>query len=135
TFDEIRGALDACAIRIRRGQLRDAYGPSMEYFLDKGYTASDIELRLARLEDDIRALRVQVVDKPAYELASQIDEEALGNALANSITYRSQQARDRDADSLSAIARLRRGHRPSISAESGAAFVSSNLSRARAGRD
>jgi len=50
TLEEVRGVLDACAYRIGQGQLREAYGPSIEYFISIGSTASDIELYIAHLE-------------------------------------------------------------------------------------
>jgi len=38
TRDEVYGILDACAARLREGHLRDSYGPSMEYFIERDGT-------------------------------------------------------------------------------------------------
>jgi len=132
TLDEVRGALDACAYRMARGQLRDAHGPSIEYFLTRGYTASDIELFCVRLEDDLRALRVRVVDKPPYEHSLVIDEAELERVLDNEVRYSNPQARVRDVDSISAIIRLRRGREFFVIEESRALFVTTNSSLSRA---
>jgi len=42
TVAEVRRVLNACAARIRRNQLRDAYGPTIDFFLSQGLTAGDI---------------------------------------------------------------------------------------------
>ncbi len=34
TLEEVKGILDACAARLRRGQLRDAYVPTIEWFIE-----------------------------------------------------------------------------------------------------
>jgi hypothetical protein len=135
TLDEIRGALDACAERLARGQLKDAYGPSIEYFIEKGCSASDVELFTARLERDLKALRVGVVDKPDYVKQFQIDEKELEALLMRRITYRKQRACIRDVDSISAIMRLRRLQEFFIIEECRALFVTTNGELARASRE
>ena len=49
TINEVQGILDACAHRLQSGQLKDAYGPTIEYFVESGKSASDLELMSARL--------------------------------------------------------------------------------------
>jgi hypothetical protein len=130
TVDEIRGILSACSYRIRAGRLRDAYGPTIEYFLQKDYSASDIELLSVRLEKDLKALRINVEDKPGYEEhAYVIDEEGLKNCLSSAISYREPNgiAVSRDVDSISGIMRLRRGRQTDIVEECLAVFISTNL--------
>ncbi|MBK8031131.1 MAG: hypothetical protein IPK17_16910 [Chloroflexi bacterium] len=138
TIDEVRGILTACAARIRRGQLKDAHGASIDYFLLNGYTASDIELLSVQLERDLAAVRISVIDKPDYkEHAYVIDERALKNRLLETITYRNPDgyAVDRDVASIAAIARLRQGRQTELIEECMAVFVSSNFTLARIARE
>jgi hypothetical protein len=134
TVNELRGILDACADRLRRGRFRESFGPSMEYFIETGRTASDVELMSARLDEKLRSLRITVDEKPKYEAAFMVDEKGFEKAIDAEIHYNSPKARVYDVDSISAIARLRRG-RESFSPElSGALFVTSNSALARVTR-
>lgn len=134
TRDELRGILDACAERLRHGRLRDSFGPSMEYFIETGRTASDIELMAARLNDRIRSLGITVDEKPQYEKQYVVDEKGFEAAIDAEIHYSNPRARVHDVDSISAIARVRRG-RESYSPESSwALFVTSNAALAKVTR-
>ncbi|MFB3087954.1 MAG: hypothetical protein ACE10E_06535 [Acidiferrobacterales bacterium] len=135
TVDEACGILDACASRMAQGRLRDAYGPSIEYFLDSGFTASDVELFRARIEDDIRGLRVQIRDKPIYEQAYVIDEKKLQEELDREIGYQNPQALYKDVDSVAAVMRLRRGREFFSYENCRAAFVTTNSAMVRVSRD
>lgn len=137
TLDEIRGVLSACAHKIRQGQTRTAYGPSIEYFLINGYRASDIELFAVRIDKDLEALRIQVVDKPDYSgQAYVIDEKGFQDTLLSRITYRNPDgpAVERDVDSIAAIVRLRRGRTTEVLEECGAIFVTNNAELANVAR-
>lgn len=137
TLDEARGVLDACAHRIRQGHLRDAYGPSIEYFISIGKTPSDIELMAINLEKDITALRIRIVDKPPYlpDYDDVIDEGKLANELAENISYHSPQAVQRDLDSISGIMRLRHGRVHYLVEKSIAVFVTTNTALVKITRD
>ena len=126
TAEEVHGILDACAFRLKRGSLKDAYGPSMEYFIEKGFTASDIELFKSRLHDDIKALRIEIVNKPAYEERYVIDEAGFQNRIAEDIHYGNPKALQRDVDSISAVMRARRGQHCYTFEECRALFVTTN---------
>ncbi len=134
TVDEACGILDACASRMAQGQLRTAYGPSIEYFLGTGFSASDIELFRARIDNNIRALRIQIRDKPAYEAAYVIDEEGIQEELNQEIGYQNQQALYKDVDSIAAIMRLRRGREFSSYEICHAVFVTTNSAIVRVSR-
>jgi hypothetical protein len=134
TINELRGILDACAERLRYGRFRDSFGPSMEYFIETGRTASDVELMIARLNEKLRSLEITVDEKPPYEAIFLVDEKGFEKAIDAEIHYISPKARVNDVDSISAIARLRRG-RESFSPElSWALFVTSNSPLARVTR-
>lgn len=134
TVDEIHGILDACSSRLLKGNLREAYGPSMEYFIESGKTASDVELMRARLPIKLRSLGVEIDEKPPYDPNYQIDEAGLEQALNSAIRYSSQKALLHDVDCISAVARLRRGRESSSPETCGALFVTSNTKLARATR-
>lgn len=129
TVDEVRGILSACANKIRYGQLQDAYGPSIEYFLLNGFSASDIELYIVQLEQDLRSAHISVVDKPSYqEHKYVIDEVKLREALSTELFYSNPDGRalDRDVDSIAAILRLRQGRKPHLIEDCGNVFLTTN---------
>ena len=110
TLQEADSSLYALEQRFLNGQLKEGYGPSLEYFLTQQYRASDIAVFRQTLEKDLSELQIFVMDKPTYvEVTYQIDEEQLGKELAQAIMHHSQVALERDVDSVSAIMRLRRG--------------------------
>jgi len=132
TLDELRGVLDACAHRIETGRLRDAYGPSFEYFLEHDCSASDIRMFIVSLERHMRRLRIRVVDAPVYsEHEFVIGEQHLGEILEQGITYSNPRALHHDVYSVSAIMRLRRERRPYYVEDSQAVFVTTNARLAR----
>lgn len=139
TVDEIRGILDATGHVIERGRQAELFGPSVEYFMSRGMTASDIEHIQERLEQDLGRLRVEVVPKPPYVAEYQIDEQALTEFLRSHIRYRQdaagERAIQRDVDSLSAIVRLRQGHHVSSIETCRALFVTTNTALSRAARE
>ena len=135
TLMEVRNALQACAYRIGSDRTANGYGPSVEYFLSMGSTASDIELYCARLENDLAALQIQVVDKPTYIREYVIDEKALAQLLDERLTYSHVWARDRDVDSISAIVRLRECDEFYTVEDCRAIFVTTNAALARAARE
>jgi len=128
TLGEIRSILNAISQRMSTGQKTEtslAAMPTNEYFLTQRYKVSDIELLKVRLEKDLQALRIRVVDKPAYTGEYTIDESGLDKAFG-SISYRSNRARQRDVDSMSAIMRLRQGREYNSVEDCRAVFVTSN---------
>lgn len=132
TLDETRNILDTLAKRIAKGQKIEAYGPSIpsvEYFLSEGFTASDLELLSVRLEKDLEALRVKIVEKPEYEKEYVIDEKSLDDAFKN-ISYR-ERTRQRDVDSIAAIVRLRKGRDYYFLEDCRAVFITSNTALAK----
>lgn len=133
TVNEIRGILDSCAQRISNGQLSDPYG-SIEYFIEKNYSESDILLLSINLERDLAAMKVNIEDKPPYTKEWVIDEEALSEALEKEIKYRRPQARSRDVDSISAIMRLRRMQDYYIIEDCTALFITTNSAIAKVTR-
>jgi hypothetical protein len=136
SFDEIVGILSACSEIIRRGQFKDSYGPSMEYFIQTGYSETDIMMFIANLESDLLNLGISVVDKPPYEdFEISINEEEFCIYLKDRVSYSKDPPLERDKDSITAVLRLRRGQAYVSYEECQALFVTSNLSLAYCARD
>jgi hypothetical protein len=135
TLDEIRSSLVACAIRMERNQLADSYGPSIEYFIEKGLQPSEVRLRAQKIERDLEALRVKVVEKPPFDKEYMIDEQALANAIQRDFTYSNQNALWRDVSSISSVIRSRGGHQSELVEECRAVFVTTNPVLVRAAKD
>jgi hypothetical protein len=126
TLDEMRSILIACALRMETNKLADAYGPTIEYFIEKGLQASDVRLRAEKLERDLNALRVKVVEKPALEKELMIDEQGLADAIEAEHKYVNKNALWRDVSSISSVIQLRRGHETQLVEECRALFVTTN---------
>ena len=127
TRNEVQGILDACASRLHRGDLRHAYGPTIEYFVEAGKSASDLELMSARLPAKLTDLGVKVVDPPSYDgTAYQIDEKGFEKYLEQHIGYSNPAARVHDVDCISAITRQRQGREYRDVEECRALFVTTN---------
>ncbi len=127
TVEEVRGVLNACASKIGRGEIQSAYGPSIEFFLATGKRESDILVYANRLERDIRALRMKIIDKPPFIHSLMIDEKGFGEALASRIDYHERRGPlDRDVASISAIMRLRGSGYYFMIEECRALFVTTN---------
>lgn len=110
SLEEIIGILSACAERIGSGQLRSAYGPSIEYFIEQGFSETDVMLFIETLETNLTRLGISVVDKPNYkEHEHVIDERRYQDFLREQVFYGNERALERDKDSIAAIVRLRRG--------------------------
>lgn len=134
TLEELHGVLIACAHRIG-GSLRGAYGPSIEYFLSEGYTASDIEFFANRLEGDLSRLKIRVVEKPGFVPKFVIDERGLAQALSNEVGYAKQEALDRDVASISAVMRCRGTALYFFVEECRAIFITTNPALVRAANE
>lgn len=135
TQTEMQGILDACADRLKNNQSRDSYGPTIEYFIESGKTASDLELMIARLPEQLHSLGIKIGNRPDFDKYEfQIDESAFDNHLDQVIGYRNPKARRHDVDCISAIARIRAGKESRQVEECKAIFVTTNTSLAKATR-
>lgn len=138
TVNEAKGILNAIGNRLMRGDVADAYGPSVEYFLTQGLLSSDIFMLVNRLEQDIQSFGIKVVEKPEYsqELYPYvIDEQRLKMELQEKVRYHNERAIDKDVESISAIMRLRRGRHAYELENSVAILVTMNSALFRVSRD
>ena len=138
TADEIRRILYVCQRSVAKGSLQSVYGSSIktvEYFLQAGLTASDIELLVATIEQRLKTIGIKVSEKPDYVARYVIDEVGLANALRERISYSNYQAVSHDVDCISAIMRLREGRQCLDIERCRAIFVTTNSSLARVSRE
>ncbi|MCW8955552.1 MAG: hypothetical protein OQL09_01615, partial [Gammaproteobacteria bacterium] len=79
TFNEAHKILFAAASQLRQyGRLNsNKPGDVFDYFMRKNYSASDVELELAKLEENLNALDVSVEEAPEHLKAFNIDEAVL----------------------------------------------------------
>ena len=135
TRNEVQGVLDAAASRLASGNLRDSYGPTIEYFLEAGKTASDLELMITRLPNIMRSFGIELVDFPSFDKHNyQIDERGFENHLSEAIRYSNPKALVHDVDCISAMTRLRAGKESFQVEECRALFVTTNGALAREAR-
>jgi len=135
TLEETIGALDAVCGQLSRGREQFTYGPGIatyEYFLSKGLKCSDFEILIGRIERDLNALRIEVVEKPEYSEEFIIDENELLEFIKQHVKYRRERAAEKDVDSISAIYRLRKWREYRLIEECNAVFVTSNRSLVKA---
>jgi len=135
TFDEAWAALRACAFRLERKDVRNAYGPSMEFFLTEGIDADDVEARMARMEEDLRKLRIHIRPSLQGEYEGQVDENTLRSSLQAELPFHSDNALDRDVKSLAGVMRLWKGSEPPYLEDAPALFVTTNSAVARVARE
>lgn len=93
-------------------------GNTLESFDEKGYTVSDVESYISRLQYRIEELGIKIVDSPAYENVNYnseayIDYPGLKEALMAGMYYNprsASSAADTDTKSAAAIMLLRNGN-------------------------
>jgi hypothetical protein len=110
TVTEIRGVLSGVAAAMSRHGSQRGQPRSVEaYFVKAGFTASDIDVLVDRVEQDLESLRVAVLARPKHVIELTVDEVALEKALQERVGYPQRQTLLYDLDSLTAVHRLRRG--------------------------
>lgn len=132
TVEEIKGILDACSNRL--GIYKDGtFGRSVEYFTTMGYSVSDVQLLISKLERNIEQLRIKIIDKPDYSDHDHvIGESDLNSIIKKKMPHQRDLAVDRDVDSIAAIYRIRKGESFFNIEDSSAFFVTTTLALASA---
>ncbi|MFC1962776.1 hypothetical protein ACFLWB_02120 [Chloroflexota bacterium] len=133
TVDEIVGILNSCARRMRSGEQSDPFG-TVDYFIEKEYTDSDIQLLIDNLPKSLNSIRIQIEEKPLYTSEYVIGEDMFGEALESEIHYLNPDAKIRDVDSISAIMRFRHLHEYYFVEECRALFTTTNSKLAKVSR-
>lgn len=134
-YNEVYKIIDAYKYRISNP--RGSYGQSLEFFDEKGYSVSDIEVVLSGLEGYFQKSGIEIVNAPSFSQddTGVIKEEDFGNAigegelkqhLKKSISYRSDEPLNNDVDSISAMYNLRKGKKINQIEKCKALFVTTN---------
>lgn len=134
TVDEIRRVLQAAVYALRNPQGVEQWFGVFRHFYAGGYTPSDVELIIAKLEGSIAALRIKSTLPPPYTEELTVDELNLGSVLQDWVQYQRGDARQHDVASVAAIHRLRRGEIHGNVESCRAIFATTNSVMARAVR-
>lgn len=125
TLVELRGVLASAAQQVGSAQPgRD--DDIITYFSSQGMRRADVELIIADLESTLSTLGVRIVPAPRYNHHSSVDELELRDVLDRIVNYRREPTLLHDLDALTAVDRLRDGHRQPILEHSKAIFVTTN---------
>lgn len=135
TVNEAMGILQLCASRYLESDYRNLYGRAIdtcEYFIQKQFTDSDLLSTIGLLEENIKSLGIEIVEKPVYsEEEFIISEKNFSKYLAENMNYKSEDALYHDTISISSIIRLRKGKESINLEECGSVFVTTNTNLAR----
>lgn len=133
TINEIHGILDATAWGLRSSENRKkAYGETFDHCIASNLTSSDIELKLAKLPDNLASYGITILPRPTHKISLSIDESKLETILQNIVGYRSKEALHHDIDVLTAIHRIRNGNIKRSFEKCKAIFITTNNSLAKA---
>lgn len=133
TRDELRGILDAARHALQdRSRIKRGLFSVYENFISSGLRASDVELIIARLERSLKALHVNVKERPLHQVSLTLDEAKLTQILTDLMPAQNAVAQRHDIDCITAIHRLRRGQPKSDVETCGHVFVTSNNALAMA---
>ncbi len=133
TLRELEGIHEFTAhcLRSSHGTKHALWGAA-EFLIASGNTASDIQLLIEHLEDDLRALGITKRSRPDHVVALTVDELAFERHLLNKVGYRRPQPLQHDLDAVTSIHRIRGGEVFSKIETSRAVFVTTNTALARA---
>jgi hypothetical protein len=128
TVSEIRRVLTAVENSLRyRRTLRASTSEILEYMSSQGATPSDLALRIERLPQTLKSLRVDIRHRPPHQPNIGIDETSLEREFRAASTHGyGEEALRHDVDALTAIHRLRGGEPAMVLEASRALFVTTN---------
>lgn len=133
-LNEVINILHAGLRILEKGDFSSVYGPmiaTIDYLLEKGVSTSELSLELARTEEYLLRLGIEVLDKPEYVFPLGIDEAKFDDLLVNSRTINDnanrEEQRKNDIDSVASVYRLRKGMSFRRIEDCKAIFVTSNV--------
>lgn len=126
TVVETQSVLSGIANSMQRFDRSDHRRLTEQWFRKQGYSASDVELLADNVEEDLKGLRIAIVERPDPMVSLTVDEEALETTLQERIHYQSRTPLLHDLDALTAVHRLRNGRRQSQLERCRALFVTTN---------
>lgn len=133
TYDEMHGILTAAARARRLTRLvPDSPGDVFDFFSRTGASRADIELEIAKLDDNLKSIGVnRIVEFPPYTKALGIDETKLNEYIDIEIPNQSPKSREHDVDCLTAIFRFRDGGNQKYIESCEAIFITTNSALTR----
>ena len=138
-LQEVINILWVCLNIIERGNISQAYGPmasTIDYLVKEGFTPSDLHLAVARTENMLNEIGIEVHDKPEYVRQYGVDEARLDEYLlktyANNGSLNKDNQRKNDIDSVASIYRLRKGIPFRKIEDCKAVFVTNNVALLKA---
>lgn len=136
TVDETESVLRAAAQAIGRGTHPRRGARAVEsHFLNLDYAASDVEMHIGQLEEDLRSLRVDVLERPQMKIEWSVDEATLEEQLLEAVRYPRREPMLHDLEALTGTFRLRQGRTPRRFENCRAIFITPNVPLARIARD
>lgn len=127
TVEEIYDILCACSHKLDSNNIDEYFSDCLRYFIELGYTPSDVMSLANDIENSLKRINIHPKERPDYSIYKDvIGEEDLKKVLKEQIFYRKEIAIERDVYSISAIMRLRKGHKTRLIEECKALFVTSN---------
>jgi hypothetical protein len=127
TREEVVGVLENEAARLRAGTTTVE---PVDYQTSRSFTLIEVEEMIVRIDETLGNLGIRVVDTPTW--TDEPDEIALDEEIQKHIDYARPRAREKDVQSLAAVARIRGCRRMGAFESAKAIFVTTNMSLARA---
>ena len=123
--DEARGILEYCKKNLGKPN-GDKHG-TITYFIKNKYDENDVDEIIYNLEILIsKELNIDIVQIPYEDHKYVMGEADFTNYLNTRIGYKYQRALEKDVASISAITRIRKGHRTVLLEDCKALFVTTN---------
>jgi len=145
TYNEFMGILESCLQWIESASFDPLKASrSLIYFIDNGFTASDVERFILGVDQKLSKLEIAVAETldPSKDQIHQIDEEKLQELIVEVYKdrdpYFDEEEKERtlyrDVKSISAVYKLRKGHKPKRLSKARFVFVTTNSSLAYVSR-
>lgn len=132
---ELDGILEAIEGGLRRGSASRMTSEGYLHFAESGASPADLALHRQRLEDDLLAIGIKVLDRPSGYVDYGLDEKKLEDKIQSRVHYFQDAARVNDVHSLSAVHRLRKGDRSRTFEKCVAVLMTSNTRLVQGARD
>lgn len=135
SISELDGILEAIEGGLRRGSASRMTSAGYLHFAETGASPVDLALHRQRLEDDITAAGIKILDRPGGYVDYGLDEKKLEDRIQGRVRYFQDAARINDVHSLSAVHRFRRGDRSRAFEKCVAVLLTSNSNLVKGARD
>jgi len=129
TIEEISGILRAASIVARNGWKKDGQyrpGDAFDNFSRKGYSESDIELELTKLDSNIEAQGLRIIRTPSIIDKYTINYTGLTEVIRDTFQNQKEKAIDHDARCISSIFQIREGREFNSFEKCKAIFITTN---------